>query len=58
MFVNYVDVQVINYNGKLETDLYIKLTDKHQYMHLNIKMQRGDIRELKNHDEIHDDDVY
>ena len=30
--VNYLHVQVINNNRKLETDLYIKPTDKHQYL--------------------------
>ena len=30
--VNYVDVQVIYNNGVIETDLYTKPTDKHQYL--------------------------
>ena len=30
--VNYLDVQVINNNGVIETDLYTKPTDKHQYL--------------------------
>ena len=30
--INYLDVQVINNNGKIETDLYTKPTDKHQYL--------------------------
>ena len=30
--VNYLDVQVINNQGKIETDLYTKPTDKHQYL--------------------------
>ena len=31
--INYPDVQVINNNGRIETDLYIKPTDKHQYLY-------------------------
>ena len=31
--VNFLDVQVINKNGILTTDLYIKETDSHQYLH-------------------------
>ena len=31
--INYLDVQVINNNGRIETDLYIKPTDKHQYLY-------------------------
>ena len=30
--INYLDVQVINNNGVIETDLYTKPTDKHQYL--------------------------
>ena len=30
--VNYLDVQIINNNGIIETDLYTNLTDKHQYL--------------------------
>ena len=30
--INYLDVQVINNDGRLETDLYVKPTDKHQYL--------------------------
>ena len=30
--IHYLDVQVINNNGVLETDLYTKSTDKHQYL--------------------------
>ena len=30
--VNYLDVQVINNNCVIETDLYTKPTDKHQYL--------------------------
>ena len=30
--INYLDVQVINNNGVMETDLYTKPTDKHQYL--------------------------
>ena len=30
--VNYLDVQVINNNGVIKTDLYTKPTDKHQYL--------------------------
>ena len=30
--VNYLDVRVINNNGVIETDLYTKPTDKHQYL--------------------------
>ena len=30
--INYLDVQVINNNGIIETDLYTKPTDKHQYL--------------------------
>ena len=30
--VNYLDVQIINNNGVIETDLYTKPTDKHQYL--------------------------
>ena len=31
--INYLDVQVINNNGRIETDLYIKPKDKHQYLY-------------------------
>ena len=31
--INYLDVQVINNSGKIETDLYVKKTDKHQYLY-------------------------
>ena len=32
--INYLDVQVINNSGKIiETDLYMKQTDKHQYLY-------------------------
>ena len=31
--INYLDVQVINKSGKMETDLYVKQTDKHQYLY-------------------------
>ena len=31
--INYLDVQVINNSGKIETDLYAKKTDKHQYLY-------------------------
>ena len=31
--INHLDVQVINNNGRIETDLYIKPTDKHQYLY-------------------------
>lgn len=30
--INYLDVQVINNNGVIETDLYTKPTDKDQYL--------------------------
>ena len=30
--VNYLDVRVINNNGVIDTDLYTKPTDKHQYL--------------------------
>ena len=30
--INYPDVQIINSNGVIETDLYTKPTDKHQYL--------------------------
>lgn len=30
--VDFLDVTVLNRNGKLETDLYVKPTDKHQYL--------------------------
>jgi len=30
--INYLDVQIINNNGVIETDLYTKPTDKHQYL--------------------------
>ncbi|KAJ8037537.1 hypothetical protein HOLleu_18374 [Holothuria leucospilota] len=30
--VNFLDVQVFNNGGKIETDLYVKPTDKHQYL--------------------------
>ena len=30
--VNYLDVQIINNYGVIETDLYTKPTDKHQYL--------------------------
>ena len=30
--ISYLDVQVINNNGVIETDLYTKPTDKHQYL--------------------------
>ena len=31
--VNYLDVLVKNIGGKIETDLYVKPTDKHQYLY-------------------------
>ena len=31
--VNYFDVQIIVREGKLRTDLYVKQTDSHQYLH-------------------------
>ena len=31
--VNFLDVRVINDSGRLETDVYIKPTDSHQYLH-------------------------
>ena len=31
--VEFLDVKVINDSGKLETDVYIKPTDSHQYLH-------------------------
>ena len=31
--VEFLDVKVINDSGKLETDVYIKSTDSHQYLH-------------------------
>ena len=31
--INYLDVQVINKGGVIETDLYTKPTDKHQYLY-------------------------
>lgn len=30
--INYLDVQVINNDRRFETDLYVKPTDKHQYL--------------------------
>ena len=30
--INYLDVQIINNNSVIETDLYTKPTDKHQYL--------------------------
>ena len=30
--VNYLDVQVINNNGVIETDLYTKRANKHHYL--------------------------
>ena len=32
MQINFLDIQVINSNGKIEKDLYIKPTDTHQYL--------------------------
>ena len=31
--VEFLDVKVVNESGKLETDVYIKPTDSHQYLH-------------------------
>ena len=31
--VEFLDVKVINESGNLETDVYIKPTDSHQYLH-------------------------
>ena len=31
--INNLDVQIINNSGKIETDLYVKQTDKHQYLY-------------------------
>ena len=39
--VNYLDVQVINTNGKIETDLYTKPTDKHQFLSYTSCHPRG-----------------
>ena len=39
--VNYLDVQVINNQGKIETDLYTKPTDKHQYLSYTSCHPRG-----------------
>ena len=39
--VNYLDVQVINTNGKTETELYTKPTDKHQFLSYTSCHPRG-----------------
>ena len=39
--LNYLDVQVINTNGKIETDLYTKPTDKHQFLSYTSCHPRG-----------------
>ena len=31
--IEFLDVEVINESGKLETDVYVKPTDSHQYLH-------------------------
>ena len=31
--IEFLDVKVINDSGKLDTDVYIKATDSHQYLH-------------------------
>ena len=39
--VNYLDVQVMNTNGKIDTDLYTKPTDKHQFLSYTSCYPRG-----------------
>ena len=39
--VNYLDVQVINTKGQIETDLYTKPTDKHQFLSCTSCHSRG-----------------
>lgn len=39
--VNYLDVQVINNQGKIKTDLYIKRRDKHQCLFIPPLIQEG-----------------
>ena len=39
--VNYLDVQVMNNNGQIETDLYTKPTDKHQFLSYTSCHPRG-----------------
>ena len=39
--VNFLDVKVINSNGILTTDLYVKPTDKHQYLDFRSCHPRG-----------------
>ena len=31
--INFLDVKVLNESGMLETDVFIKPTDSHQYLH-------------------------
>ena len=39
--VNFLDLQTINNEGKVDTDLYVKPTDKHQYLAYNSCHPRG-----------------
>ena len=39
--VNFLDVNVINSNGNITTDLYVKPTDKHQYLDFRSCHPRG-----------------
>ena len=39
--INYLDVQVINKGGVIETDLYTKPTDKHQYLYHTSSHPKG-----------------
>ena len=39
--VNYLDVKVMNTNGKIETDLYTKQTNKHQFLSYTLCHPRG-----------------
>ena len=39
--VNFLDIQIINNGGQVDTDLYVKPTDKHQYLTYNSCHPRG-----------------
>ena len=39
--VNFLDIQIINNGGQVDTDLYVKPTDKHQYLTYNSCHSRG-----------------
>ena len=37
----FLDVRVVNKSGKLETDVFVKPTDSHQYLHHSSCHPRG-----------------